>query len=126
MFILTTYCSSFRKDVKHTAPAVSQFIIWKLHSDIIFFKCQLMFYEKEKCLFYETFSWFNLCLFPSLFLLCLCPSCQLESNILSSCQPPARVRHICYKMLTSTQSRPNTGLLWAIDLSDEKQSPILH
>lgn len=103
--------------MKHTVPAVSQFIIWKLQSYIIFFKCQLMLGRKGKHLLWETFRCFNLIFYFSSLLLCLCPPCQLGSNSLSSCQPPAGVKHICYKMLTSTHSGPNTALLLAIDLA---------
>ena len=52
--------------MKHTAPAVSQFIIWKLHSYIIFFKCQLMFSRKGRHLLYEMLRCFNLLFFPTL------------------------------------------------------------
>lgn len=101
--------------MKHTVPAVSQFIIWESQCYIIFFKCQLMFGRKGRHVLCETLRCLNLIFYFSSLRLCLCPPCQLGSNSLSSCQPPAGVNRICYKTLTSTHSGPNTVLLLAID-----------
>lgn len=112
--------------MKHTAPAVSQFIIWKLPSYIIFFKWQLMFGRKGRYLLCGTFRCFNLIFYFSSLLFCLCPPCQLGSNSLLSCQPPAGVKHICYKMLTSTHSGAKHSAAFGYRFSPTRQPPIPH
>lgn len=114
--------------MKHTAPAVSQFIIWKLHSYIIFFKCQLMFSRKGRHLLYEMLRCFNLLFFPSLSLspalsLPTLPTWEQYSIILSaSCQGEA---HLLQDANFNPQQAKHSAAL-GYRFNPNRQPPIPH